>query len=373
MDPQTELRSLFYKLDSWREVSQRQFSNIINSYNSSITKGVNDLVEEVCNLKTELSAITEERNDLIHSVNNLSDEIKKFKNNLPKVHSSPDHEKNNGTPEVGSSKVEVMDIKEDAEGTTYNYLDGQAEHIAYGSFQHEDSFPDTVPEEQNRRTEIVDQEECIYYRAIPDSSGQQKKYILNDRAPINSPVVTDFADLVDPDDNVQNIRADQVHDIDYENEETEKSRKNKEESKKHIEGVNEKSRKHGCKECGYATFTKSTLMKHMKELHENPMDHISAEGGCATSQKGKLSKCDQCPYTTGHQQRLRLHIEGVHKKVMNHTCGECGYAASWKSNLKRHIQTKHRNNSCEECEYAVSGTGKLKRYRVCVHKTGKAK
>ena len=341
MDSQTELRSFFYKLDSWREVSQRQFSNIINSYNSSITKGVNDLVEEVCNLKTQLSAITEERNDLLLSVNNLSNEINKLKDNLPKVHSLPDHEKNYEceTPEVGSSKVEAMDVKEeDAEGTTYSTcLDGQAEHIDYGSFQPEVSVPDAVPEEQNRTTTISTE--------IGDWIG--------------------IADVVDP-DNVQNIRAYKDDGIDYENEVTEESRKSKGDS---IEGVNEKSRKHGCEECGYATFTKSTLMKHMKEVHENKKDPISAEGVYASSQKGKLSKCEQCPYKTYHQQRMRLHIEGVHEKVLKHTCGECGYAATWRSNLKRHMQTKHRK-TCKECDYAApSGY----RYRVCIHKTGEAK
>ena len=47
MNSPTEVRTLFNKLDSWREVSQREFSNIINTHSCGIEKGINDLFEEV--------------------------------------------------------------------------------------------------------------------------------------------------------------------------------------------------------------------------------------------------------------------------------------------------------------------------------------
>ena len=72
MDSQIELRNLFDKLRSWREESQREFSNIIVNHSSSINQGINSLIEEVCNLKEKLLIITSERNDLLETVDNLS-------------------------------------------------------------------------------------------------------------------------------------------------------------------------------------------------------------------------------------------------------------------------------------------------------------
>ena len=65
---QREVRDLLQQLSSWREESNRQFSNIIDSHTSSINKGINDLSEEVCDLRTKLSVITQERNNLLQNV-----------------------------------------------------------------------------------------------------------------------------------------------------------------------------------------------------------------------------------------------------------------------------------------------------------------
>ena len=65
---QREVMGFFEKLSSWREDSQREFSNIINSHQ----KSVKDQIEEVSKLQAQLSAITKERNYLIEIVNSLS-------------------------------------------------------------------------------------------------------------------------------------------------------------------------------------------------------------------------------------------------------------------------------------------------------------
>ena len=76
MESQSEVRHFFEKLSIWREVSQREFSNIITFHNGNINKGINDLVEEVSDLKIKLSDVTRERNDLLETVHNLSEDIK---------------------------------------------------------------------------------------------------------------------------------------------------------------------------------------------------------------------------------------------------------------------------------------------------------
>ena len=47
---QSEVKYLLQQLSSWREESNRQFSNIIDSQTSNINKGINDLADEVGDL-----------------------------------------------------------------------------------------------------------------------------------------------------------------------------------------------------------------------------------------------------------------------------------------------------------------------------------
>ena len=88
-DWQIEVWNLFKNLNSWKEESNNQFSNIINSYDKSIKKGIGELAQEVCDLKTQLSettnvyrenytTITDERNVLLETVKNLNDEIRQL-------------------------------------------------------------------------------------------------------------------------------------------------------------------------------------------------------------------------------------------------------------------------------------------------------
>ena len=74
-DSQREVRDLFSKLNSWMEESQSQFSSLITSNNGIITKGVDDLVQEVRKLQEELSIVKKEKNILIGTVNCLNGEI----------------------------------------------------------------------------------------------------------------------------------------------------------------------------------------------------------------------------------------------------------------------------------------------------------
>ena len=63
-DCQGEVMDLFQKLASWKEESQRQFSNIMNFHSTSITNGISGLVGEFFDLKAQLSVTTKERDDL---------------------------------------------------------------------------------------------------------------------------------------------------------------------------------------------------------------------------------------------------------------------------------------------------------------------
>ena len=115
MDTQSEVRKFLNELKTWREESQTQFSNIIHSYTGTIGKGIGELVDEVCDLKAQLSASTKDRNDLIQTINNMSSEISKLSAELSMTQAMQKHE---DTQNRLTREVEDIDIQEqDAEGS----------------------------------------------------------------------------------------------------------------------------------------------------------------------------------------------------------------------------------------------------------------
>ena len=66
---QSQVNDLFEKLISWRDESHEKISSIINSHNSTVKKGINDLVKEVSNLQDELSVIRMERKGPAEAIN----------------------------------------------------------------------------------------------------------------------------------------------------------------------------------------------------------------------------------------------------------------------------------------------------------------
>ena len=65
---QSEVNNLFKKFRYLRDEIQKQFSSVINSHSESINKGINELVEEVDQLKAHVSVITNEVNVLLDTL-----------------------------------------------------------------------------------------------------------------------------------------------------------------------------------------------------------------------------------------------------------------------------------------------------------------
>ena len=84
----SEIQDLLQKLGSWseqRRASQNQLDNLLSSYSGRVDKGMGALVEEVRDLKVQLSVLTEEKNDLKETKKKLGIEIKekdKFQEDL---------------------------------------------------------------------------------------------------------------------------------------------------------------------------------------------------------------------------------------------------------------------------------------------------
>ena len=59
-----EAKDMFANLNSWKEESHKQISRIINSRSSSISTGINTLLEEIRGLQNELSCDKEGESSL---------------------------------------------------------------------------------------------------------------------------------------------------------------------------------------------------------------------------------------------------------------------------------------------------------------------
>ena len=91
MDSESEVGHFIEKLSTWKEETHKEFFNIVQFHCSSISKGINELVEEVRELQDKLSFVTKQRNDLLGIVHNLrndnsqSSASKPFDKPLPEV------------------------------------------------------------------------------------------------------------------------------------------------------------------------------------------------------------------------------------------------------------------------------------------------
>ena len=119
----SEVKYLLQKLTSWREESNRQFSNIIDSHTRSMSAhtrkinagtGIDNLAEEVCDLRIKFSIISKERNDLLEKVDMLSGENRQLKGLNHSEQPSPDLEDGKGHEEDTDdieTKCEPLDDK----------------------------------------------------------------------------------------------------------------------------------------------------------------------------------------------------------------------------------------------------------------------
>ena len=91
-DTKFEIGDIFKKLRSWseeREELQRQLSNMISSYNTSVDKSFRDLIKGFSDMEAELSFVSNERDELRTRVSNLSDEVKELTDQLLNMKSFP--------------------------------------------------------------------------------------------------------------------------------------------------------------------------------------------------------------------------------------------------------------------------------------------
>ena len=396
---QHQVRNLFEKLRSWREVSQKEFSIIVDMYSNSITKSTNDLIGEVGDLKVQLSAIKKENNNLLETVNNVSAENRQLRAQILLIQDLPGSEQNcNHDSEEGDlCDTEELHLKRPIVNTevykskTFEDCGYIADPTVPLNENDQNNFSKTVDADANN----IDEEVTEDINTIKNQELHMEDHIcpkcnfpcenldihLNnihsefDLNNINQSENEEIEPNCDSDKReetiVQNIKYSLGHGAQI------RSSIQDDYQKQHL--------KHVCYACGYVSSKKSDLKMHIKQVHEKIRDHACTECEFTASQKNNLKAhiervhenkkkyfCAECGYAATSKGSLKKHTDRVHhQKIRNHICRECGYAASEKGTLKQHIEHVHekiKSQVCAECGYASSRKGDLKKHIEEVHK-----
>ena len=289
------------KLSSWRKESQRELSNIINSYNISINKGVNDLVQEVCDLKSELSTVKVEKNYLLETVNNLSSENQKLRAVLPLHNLSTPEEsyyQDKGKREIKIADTENLCAKRPT--PTMNSKK-QVKIEPFGEIGH-----DMVDEtnEYDLKPSIFNELENSGVNGIEDGEGKPHMILST---------------------SVENKK---------------KKMKRQRDSPNHV-----------CPECKFPFSTRESLEMHLISIHSksdhndiSPMEneHSRKRHKPTTRSSKSIRHNKKDGVEQPRKDFKKEEISGVSDKKQGYVCAECGYVASQIGNLKRHRSMTHR-------------------------------
>ena len=265
---QIEQRYMFTRLKSWQEKSQREFSNFINSQSTIMDKSLGNLVEEVDELQTQLSAVKKERDNLLETVANMGSEITKLHAKLPSPDALPDTEENpcQDAQETSCHRSQDHDVKE---GSKISIDDNELEEhiddaVDYpGMFLSSDGITDeAVVTDQTRKDR-----ETVQLR----NEGLPEKETTNADLDIHMESVYTMGGNKFKCKHCPYTSAGKSH------------------MKDHIEARHERARLHSCKECGYMPPRKKGLNKHMKDVHGKVKMHVCEDCGYSVSRKTLLT------------------------------------------------------------------------------------
>ena len=402
---QNEVKDLFYKFNSLREETHKEFSTIINGHSESISKGIDDLVEE--ELQAQVSIIAHERNVLLETVANLNSEIRKL--SAPLKHVLPEDKENETdnhvTQDVGDSEEVTSDTEQHSEerGTIAREIGDDEESGDYGMNIEDQTGNHGDKYSLNYQSQSINIESSENVSSPEDSvcnecnfafsTGENLKIHLenyhSDLKKSGDRLVTEDQ-LSKPISNFGSVRTIKSPG----QEKTKKKYKCKECSyqffekrllKRHIDTVHKNIRNHVCEECGNAYHTKFKLKQHINCFHNNirnfkchecdnayPTKYTMTRHMNSVHKMGeKMFKCDLCPYTTFVKVLLKPHIEGVHKKIKKHFCEECEYGTYKKSALDYHMISAHgkgdKKFKCKKCSYSSATKYHLVQHNDAVH------
>ena len=258
-----EEASLFKNLSSWKEESQNQILNAINSYDKSMRDTIFNLVQEVHSLKTQLSVTTKEKKALINTVNKLNVEILELNAKLSNADPLMEPEDNKkDTNETAKISEEVQNGTEDMAQYTGDFTNENLRSI------------DIEYEKENKVKEASSQKQT---QNAPQGSQHTLKEHLKFTCDICGFKTNEIRDL-----QKHFTTAHLMNDVDLRN---------------------IGNRMFKCDQCSYTSPSGISVKRHIKVAHDKT-------GGY---DKDKVFPCPDCGSSFGTRSRLKTHINEVHK------------------------------------------------------------
>ena len=115
---------------------------------------------------------------------------------------------------------------------------------------------------------------------------------------------------------------------------------------RHIKSVHDKIKDYECPECDFKCCVNSSLSKHIKQVHDKLKDH----------------ECTECDFKCSTNQDLQKHIKRVHDKIKDFKCSKCNYKCSSNDDLQKHIKRVHdkiKDFECPKCSFKTCTNGDL--------------
>ena len=295
-DCQSEVWEMFKNLSSWKDESQNKLTKIINSYDNTIKKGISVLVEEVSDLKTQLSVTVKERNALMETVKNLNEEVRQL-GKLFIAHPSSEPEGDN--EDTQESPNEMIDTPE----------------VMWEQNKYHERYQEQVNETSDEFTEenlsYIEDEEINEVEDEPTYQDNRQPEENHKRKGFKKTGVSQAASEVSIKprfEEIKPIKTSQEH--------------------------NQENKTFKCHVCPYETYKKTLLKMHLTTVHIKGKKKDYKIGD-------RKFKCEQCPSTFINSTILRRHIKGVHEKIKDHIC-KCGYVTSRKDHLYKHKLSVHK-------------------------------
>ena len=345
--------------------TQKQISDIIDSHNRILRNGISDLVNEVGDLKDELTAMRKERIVLLETVEIMNGEIRHLRTRVPKQPSQEEaviHFTKEESP--NEDKLHENDTFDDIEGsrgpTEANELISSSDQETISVQNEEKHIPNTA---ENTSEEFVCLECNLALSSNENLAVHMKDvhYSLKSWEGYNGN--SNQVEGLSGDENVESnhqsrilshVRGVHENMNNYKNTESDNTSLDKSNLKGQIVAVHNKVEKYACEQCHYVSAKKSNLDSHIKATHD----------------KMKKRDCGECGKSFTRQDCLRRHIDEVHDKMRKYACEHCHYTTVRKEHLVTHIRWKHektRTYACEQCDYATAERGTLKRHTMTVH------
>ena len=138
-----------------------------------------------------------------------------------------------------------------------------------------------------------------------------------------------------------------------------------------------------CQECKKSFVKRSTLQKHINNVHKKLTPFQCQECKKYFGQKPHLQRhitnvhkkltpfqCLECKKHFGQKPHLQIHIDNVHKKLKPFQCQECNQSFGQKSSLKFHtniIHLKKTSFQCQKCKKYFGQNSNLRTHILSVH------